>query len=95
MSFGRIDLFITCSGNFGDRGAVDIAGGNDVVLYTMSEPASVDIGCLGLAFILRSRRVWLGRSYLGGSVGRTASMIDPGIDLAKEERNFRGDNSSA
>lgn len=56
-NFGGIDLFISYSGNFGDSGAVDITGGNDVVLYTVPEPAAVGIGCLGLALILRRRRV--------------------------------------
>ena len=55
-TFGGTELFITYSGNFGDSGTVDSSGGNDIVLYTVPEPASAALGALGMILLLRRRR---------------------------------------
>jgi autotransporter-associated beta strand protein len=50
------DLYITYTGSFGDSGLVSVSGGNDVVLYTIPEPATAILGGLGLLALLRRRR---------------------------------------
>lgn len=55
-NFGGRNLFITYSGNFGDTGAVDITGGNDIVLYTIPEPSAALLGGLGALMLLRRRK---------------------------------------
>ncbi|MEK7951483.1 beta strand repeat-containing protein [Luteolibacter soli] len=56
-TFGGVNLFITYSGNFSDTGTIDLSGGNDIVLYTVPEPAAAGIGAIGLLLILRRRRM--------------------------------------
>lgn len=55
-NFGGLDLFITYSGNFSDSGTIETSGGNDIVLYTVPEPAAVALGALGMMLLLRRRR---------------------------------------
>lgn len=55
-NYGGRDLFITYQGNFGDTGAVDITGGNDIVLYTVPEPSAALLGGLGAMLLLRRRK---------------------------------------
>ncbi len=55
-NFGGVDLFITYSGSFGDSGTVALTGGNDIVLYTVPEPAAAALGGLGMLVLLRRRR---------------------------------------
>ncbi|RYD22361.1 MAG: hypothetical protein EOP88_08310, partial [Verrucomicrobiaceae bacterium] len=55
-NYGGRDLFITYQGNFGDTGAVDITGGNDIVLYTIPEPTAAILGGLGSLLLLRRRK---------------------------------------
>lgn len=54
---GGKDLYITYQGNFGDSGPVAIAGGNDVVLYSIPEPGVAALGVLSTLTLLRRRRI--------------------------------------
>jgi fibronectin-binding autotransporter adhesin len=55
-TFGGRDLFITYAGNVGDSGSIDLFGGNDIVLYTIPEPAFGALVLGGGIILLAGRR---------------------------------------